>query len=256
LAPATQERLDTQIDSLSESLFKEVAQEAKLLIDRSLLGKDELTRHALRPFIRIRDKLDGLGFLDRRVQPVVETIDRLLARCPKKGPISGPFLSEVMSHAFLLSDPEKTKLHGAGLMSIGNAMPDVVLLDPGDDALTEAEGPEAEVLPVSETAQDVPAAGHVEAEPVPVTPVPAQDNGEEEFSTADAVAKVVKDMGNVNLLGMFTDMFADIDDEPIDETMASPAAESIEAPVLHEPLAVPPTVAVVQQAEEPEDLWL
>jgi len=119
LAPATQGRLDTQIDSLSDSLFKEVAQEAKLLIDRSLLGKDELTRNALRPFIRIRDKLDGLGFLDRRVQPVVETIDRLLARCPKKGPITGSFLSEVMSHAFLLSDPEKTKLHGAGLMSIG-----------------------------------------------------------------------------------------------------------------------------------------
>ena len=190
-------------------------------------------------------------------------------RCPKKGPITGSFLSEVMSHAFLLSDPEKTKLHGAGLMSIGNAMPDVVLLD-----ADESTDLEEEVLPAPETAtaQDVPAAGHVEAAPVAVTPVPAQEGDDGEFSTADAVAKVVKDMGNVNLLGMFTDMFADIDDEPLDDgltvypsaTMASPTVQPIEAQTAQpEPLAVPsPATPVVQQVpvarqvEEPEDLWL
>lgn len=262
LAPATQERLDTQIDSLSDSLFKEVAQEAKLLIDRSLLGKDELTRNALRPFVRIRDKLDGLGFLDRRVQPVVETIDRLLARCPKKGPINGSFLSEVMSHAFLLSDPEKTKLHGAGLMAIGNAMPDVVL--PGPDAC-ETTDREEEVLPAPEsaaTAQDVSAAGHVEVEPVETGPAPASGDGE--FSTEDAVAKIVKNMGNIDLFGMF----ADIDDEAIDDrltvnpsaTMASSAVQANETQTQTaqpEPLAVlSPSALFVQQVEEPEDLWL
>ena len=259
LAPATQERLDTQIDSLSESLFKEVAQEAKLLIDRSLLGKDVLTRNALRPFVRIRDKLDGLGFLDRRVQPVVETIDRLLARCPKKGPITGSFLSEVMSHAFLLSDPEKTKLHGAGLMAIGNAMPDVVL--PGPDACGTTD-PEGEVLPTPETATTQEAsAGHVEVEPVETGAAPASGDGE--FSTEDAVAKIVKNMGNIDLFGMF----ADIDEEPIDDgltvdpsaTMALPDVQPIEDQTARpEPLAVlsPSSATVVQQVEEPEDLWL
>jgi len=148
-------------------------------------------------------------------------------------------------------------------------MPDVVLLD-----ADESTDPEEEVLPAPETAtaQEVPAAGHVEVEPVAVPLVPAQEGDDEEFSTADAVAKVVKDMGNVNLLGMFTDMFADIDDEPLDDgltvdpsaTMASPTVQPIEAQTAQpEPLAVPSLatpvvqqVPVARQVEEPEDLWL
>ena len=57
--------------SISEQLFYEISVDANQLIEQSLLGKDQVTRSALRPIRRMRDKLDGLGFLDYRVAPVV-----------------------------------------------------------------------------------------------------------------------------------------------------------------------------------------
>jgi len=82
-----------------------------------------VTRNALRPIRRMRDKLDGLGFLDHRVAPVVSTIDDLLARIPTKGAIEGSILQEILATAMLLSDPDKTRRHGEGLLA---AQPPVV----------------------------------------------------------------------------------------------------------------------------------
>ena len=78
--------IETKISrSISEQLFYEISVDANQLIEQSLLGKDQVTRSALRPIRRMRDKLDGLGFLDYRVAPVVSTIDTLLGRIPNTG---------------------------------------------------------------------------------------------------------------------------------------------------------------------------
>ncbi|WP_347987594.1 DUF3150 domain-containing protein [Methylomonas sp. AM2-LC] len=111
------ERLESKIGSLSEQMFHEIAVEANHLIEQSLLGKDHVTRSALRPIKRIRDKLDGLGFLDYRVAPVVTTIDDLLARIPDRGAIEGSLLQEILATAMLLADPDKTRRHGEGLLA-------------------------------------------------------------------------------------------------------------------------------------------
>jgi hypothetical protein len=111
------ERLENKIGSLSEQMFHEIAVEANHLIEQSLLGKDQVTRSALRPIKRIRDKLDGLGFLDYRVAPVVTTIDDLLARIPDRGAIEGSLLQEILATAMLLADPDKTRRHGEGLLA-------------------------------------------------------------------------------------------------------------------------------------------
>jgi hypothetical protein len=71
----------------------------------------------------MRDKLDGLGFLDHRVAPIVSTIDDLLVRIPTKGAIEGSILQEILATAMLLSDPDKTRRHGEGLLT---AQPPVV----------------------------------------------------------------------------------------------------------------------------------
>jgi hypothetical protein len=110
------ERLESKVGSLSEQMFYEISVEANHLIEQSLLGKEQVTRSALRPIKRIRDKLDGLGFLDYRVAPVVTTIDNLLTRIPERGAIEGSLLQEIMATAMLLADPDKTKRHGAGLL--------------------------------------------------------------------------------------------------------------------------------------------
>ena len=129
-------RLETKIGSLSEQMFYEIAVDAHLFIEQSLIGKDQVTRNALRPIKRMRDKLDGLGFLDYRVEPVVSTIDDLLSRIPSKGAIEGSILQEIFATAMLLADPIKTRQHGQGLLAAqGMSKADVV--DADDDEMDE-----------------------------------------------------------------------------------------------------------------------
>ena len=52
----------------------------------------------------MRGKLDGLAFLDHRVNRVVQTLDETLGRVPKTGPLEGAYLQEVFALALLLSD--------------------------------------------------------------------------------------------------------------------------------------------------------
>ena len=57
----------------------------------------------------MRDKLDGLAFLDHRVNRVVQTLDETLGRVPKTGPLEGAYLQEVFALALLLSDSEQPR---------------------------------------------------------------------------------------------------------------------------------------------------
>lgn len=150
------ERLESKIGSLSGQLFHEIAVDANLLVEQSLLGKEHVTRSALRPIKRIRDKLDGLGFLDHRVAPVVSTIDDLLARIPNKGAIEGSLLQEILATAMLLSDPDKTRRHGEGLLV---SQPPVVddVEEIIDQTKPEPPAVQVELTPViAETVSDSP----------------------------------------------------------------------------------------------------
>jgi len=95
--------LDRKVESLSDTLFREVAQDAADLVENSLLGRQSVTRKALSPLKKVRDKLDGLAFLDHRVNRVVQTLDEILSRVPKTGPLDGAYLQEVFALALLLS---------------------------------------------------------------------------------------------------------------------------------------------------------
>ena len=117
-------KLESKICSLSEQMFYEIAVDANQFIEQSLLGKDQVTRNAVRPIRRMRDKLDGLGFLDYRVAPVVNTIDDLLVRIPEKGALEGGILQEILATAMLLADPDKTRRHGEGLLAAQSVLMD------------------------------------------------------------------------------------------------------------------------------------
>jgi len=159
LPPADIARLESKIGSLSEQMFYEISVEANQLIEQSLLGKEQVTRNALRPIRRMRDKLDGLGFLDHRVAPVVSTIDDLLARIPNKGAIEGSILQEILATAMLLSDPDKTRRHGEGLLAT-----QLPVVDETEEVIeyAESEPPAVLVVPteptpvIAETAADSP----------------------------------------------------------------------------------------------------
>ena len=129
--------LERRLGSLSDTLFREIAQDADELLESSLLGRRSVTRKALSPFKRIRDKLDGLAFLDHRVHPVVETLDGLLARVPKSGPLEGAYLQEVFATALLLSDAQRIKRHGDGLLQVDELNPTLAETMPDVDMETD-----------------------------------------------------------------------------------------------------------------------
>ena len=81
--PEQEASLERKALSMSEQLFKEIAQDASQIIDRSFVGKDTVTGRVLKAFRRMRDKLDSLGFLDFRCMPVVDEIDSVLDSLPK-----------------------------------------------------------------------------------------------------------------------------------------------------------------------------
>ncbi len=115
--------LDRKTNSMSDQLFHEIAQEASQLIDRSFVGKDTVTGRALNTFRRMRDKLDSLGFLDHRCMPVVDKIDQVLDALPRQGPYNGVAFSSLFSLGMLLSDPDKIKRHGSGLLQLSSLVP-------------------------------------------------------------------------------------------------------------------------------------
>lgn len=116
--------LDRRTNSMSEQLFREIAQEASQVIDRSFVGKDSVTGRVLNAFRRIRDKLDSLGFLDHRCMPVVDKIDAVLGALSKNGPYNGVAFNSLFTLGLLLSDPDKIKRHGSGLLMLDSLVTD------------------------------------------------------------------------------------------------------------------------------------
>ena len=110
----TADRLSQKVGSLGDQLFEEIAQMARHLVQESLIGRETVTRKVLSPFRRILRKLEGLSFLDERVNPIIETLKDLLNRAPR-AEISGSYLLELLATGLLLSDPPTLQCHGVGL---------------------------------------------------------------------------------------------------------------------------------------------
>ncbi len=117
-------RLEEKVKDMGHTLFREVARDANELFDRSVAGKNQISQRALNPLRRLRDKLDGLTFLDHRVQPMVNSMDNLFVRLPKTGPVTHDLFHELMATILMLSDPEKIKKHGEGQLAIRQLIPD------------------------------------------------------------------------------------------------------------------------------------
>lgn len=150
--------LNRRATSMSDQLFHEIAQDATQLIDRSFVGKDTVTGRTLNAFRRMRDKLDSLGFLDHRCMPVVDKIDAVLGALPKGGPYNGVAFNSLFTLGLLLSDPDKIKRHGSGLLQLSSLVPvDDEIDDVADDqAIAPAASESAVVSEVSESAAGMP----------------------------------------------------------------------------------------------------
>jgi hypothetical protein len=97
---------------LGETLFAEIARDARSAWIRCFDGKTEITRKALSPLKTMQNKLHGLSFLEPRVNPVTELIEAALASIPKKGAIQGNLLIMLQGLMCLMQNSQALLEHG------------------------------------------------------------------------------------------------------------------------------------------------
>jgi hypothetical protein len=156
------ERLDEQASGLSGQMYLEIAKEAERFINESLSVKGDsgptryrddqegVTQKALRPIRRMRDKMEGLSFLDSGIQPVIKHIDQVLAQMPDQGRIDGKHFSDLLTLAIAMSDKTKIKMLGTALSTgvedtdfgFDQTIDPVLSFDEGIEPITPAQTPD------------------------------------------------------------------------------------------------------------------
>lgn len=141
VAPAMTED-DSGAEGLMEgsyhTILHEVASEANAYWDNSLVGKFEVTQKAVRPVRSMREKLNGLAFVDARIAPVVDLIDETLAQLPKAGKFGGGALRELTGLALLLCDTDRMVEHGE--VALGRVSPEAQAVNGEQSDLTDTSG--------------------------------------------------------------------------------------------------------------------
>ena len=170
----THDGLHQALSGLGDQVFHEVGQLARDTLERSFQGKTAVTRRALSPLASIRDKLDGLAFLDRRFRAVVGEIDRLVAQVPAQGPIANGVLAALTQFFSLAAQPDGLRTWAANA-SVWQApqeflgLPDPSAASPSSIEDTGIPAPE----PVSASTVDADAPASIEdTESDPPTPAP------------------------------------------------------------------------------------
>lgn len=96
--------LHEEVENLGGTLFYEITKDATDIWKKVFEGKTEVTHKALSPLKTMREKLNGLSFVEPHVAPVIEILDATLERVPKKGLISGASLFMLQGIVSLLKD--------------------------------------------------------------------------------------------------------------------------------------------------------
>jgi hypothetical protein len=145
------ERLDEQVTGLGDRVYEEIAKEAKRFVEESLSIKngssiryrtdaEGVTQKALRPIKRMRDKMNGLAFLDSGIRPAVKYIDSVLSLMPEKGFIRDDQFNQLLMLSLSLTDENKIKVLGAAIAGFDDSEADVLAIGENNNALDVVEG--------------------------------------------------------------------------------------------------------------------
>ncbi|WP_438320231.1 DUF3150 domain-containing protein (plasmid) [Edwardsiella tarda] len=140
-------RLNRKIESLGDDLISEVAQEANKFYMERLAGRDQCgitTRQTLR---NIRDKVDGLSFLNNAFNPLVKLLDQTLNGYEKHADgrnIVAPFFYQVVAAVLIMSEKERIEQYANGLISVEGMANDIggsetLTGNPANDTKAEPE---------------------------------------------------------------------------------------------------------------------
>ena len=126
--------LQSEVSELATNLFTEVAEDAGQLyrsfLDRNLReGLEKLdwnfgSRKTVHALTNLRNKLKGLEFLDSRIPPVVDEIDRTVKSLPEQGKLEGAAMRNLCSLLIILSDDQRMLQLGEGLLNVSTVVQD------------------------------------------------------------------------------------------------------------------------------------
>lgn len=137
--------LNSHADRMGESILSEVSKVAERIFEdfteASRNKEPRITRKMINGSIKgLRKKLYGLEFADKRIPPVRQEFDSVLSKLGDQGDATGDSLGELVSLLIILSDPDKMKKLGEGLLNREDFLPakrqgDVAsaIADIGDD---------------------------------------------------------------------------------------------------------------------------
>lgn len=146
------EGLDEETDGLLDQLFHEIRMQAKTAFEASYIGRKEVTRKALRPIMSMKDKLQGLSFLDPEIAEAIQGIEQVMAKVPKTGPITGADLDMIAG------------LVGRRLANIGRPLPP----EPESEAVAEETPAEDEDILETGTVLNLPPVSFTQKKRVPL----------------------------------------------------------------------------------------
>lgn len=109
--------LHDEVENLGGTLFYEITKDAEDIWKKVFVGKTEVTHKALSPLKTMREKLNGLSFVEPHVAPVVEILDATLSRVPKRGLISGANLFMLQGIVSLLRDGKALLAQAEAMMT-------------------------------------------------------------------------------------------------------------------------------------------
>lgn len=93
-------------------MYAEISQMATSYRKDSLLGKEAATARGLSSLQTMKKKLNGLAFLDKRIRPLVEMIEKVMAEMPATGSIDGTQFATLLGVTSILSDPDLMQQYG------------------------------------------------------------------------------------------------------------------------------------------------
>ena len=125
---------------------------AQTLFEQTFRGKNKVTRKALNPILRLRDKLHGLAFVDPGIIPVVQRLDAGLAQLPNNGALEGEVLTQLMERVLLLCSVEQIERCAQGLTALDTPHKEqpVMMQDQGAVQLPVVNDTELQEQPVIE----------------------------------------------------------------------------------------------------------
>lgn len=119
--PVTESRLKSKVSGLGDEMIDEIVDTASEFYSANVCGRQSISVLTKPTLQKLRDKIDGLSFLNSNLYPLVTLLDETLAgygREARKGQIHAPFFYQVMASVLILADRSKIESYANGALSI------------------------------------------------------------------------------------------------------------------------------------------